>query len=148
MDIWRIPVEGGTAERLTQHNSDVGYLAPIDAHTILYVTHDQDGSGPWLWALNVDRKTTKRVSFGVEKYTSVAATPDGARLVATVSNPSAQLWTLPIRPSGVSEEGDAKPFPLPTADASAPRLGGSSLFYLSSLGAGEGVWRFADGASE
>jgi serine/threonine protein kinase/Tol biopolymer transport system component len=149
MDVWRIAVNGGNAERLTRHNGDVGYIAPIDAHTILYVTHDSDGSGPWLWALNVDRKTTRRVSFGVEKYTSVSATPDGARVVATVSNPSAHLWTLPIPASGVAGEADIKPFPLPTADASAPRLGGTALFYLSMLGAGEGVWRFADGeASE
>jgi Tol biopolymer transport system component len=145
MDVWRIAVEGGTPERLTTHDSDVGYLAPIDAHTLLYVTHDQDGSGPWLWALNVDRKTTRRVSFGIEKYTSVAATPDGSRVVATVSNPSAHLWTVPITPSGAAQEADVKPFALPTAEASAPRIGGGALFYLSSLGAGDGVWRFAAG---
>jgi len=62
--------------------------------------------------------------------------------VATVANPAAGLWTVPIPASGVVEESEAKPFPLSTADASAPQFGGGSLVYLSSLGAGDGVWLF------
>jgi Tol biopolymer transport system component len=147
MDVWRIPSEGGSPERLTRHNSDVAYPVPIDKRTVLYVSHDLDGSGPWLWALDVERRRTRRVSFGVEKYLSVAATPDGRRLVATVANPNASLWTAPILPDRVAEESDVKPFTLPTADSSAPQFGPASLFYLSSLGAGDGVWRFADGQS-
>jgi serine/threonine protein kinase/Tol biopolymer transport system component len=145
MDVWRIRVAGGTPERLTQHNSDVAYLTPIDTRTVIYVAHDQDGSGPWLWALDIDRKRTRRISFGVEKYASVAATRDGRRLVATVSNPTASLWTVPLPHDGVVEEPDVKPFPLPTAHSSAPRLAASTLFYLSEVGAGEGVWRFDAG---
>ena len=145
MDVWRISVAGGTPERLTTHNSSVGYLAPIDAHTLVDVAHDVDGSGPWLWALDVDRKVTRRISFGVEKYASVAATADGRRLVATVSNPSASLWTVPINPNGIAGEAAVQSFPLPTADSSAPQYGGSALFYLSSLGAGDGVWRVDKG---
>jgi eukaryotic-like serine/threonine-protein kinase len=140
MDIWRVSPNGGSAERLTTHNSDVAYPTPIDSDTILYVAHDEDGSGPWLWALDVGRKLTRRVSFGVEQYLSVSATPDGSRLVATVANPSAGLWSVPILDS-VAGDVDVKPFALPTANSSAPRSAGSSLFYLSSFGAGEGVWR-------
>ena len=141
MDVWRVPVGGGPAERLTELNSDVASLTPIDDRTILFVSHDVDGSGPWLWSLDPERKVTRRISFGVERYTSLAATPDGRRLVATVANPAATLWTVPILATGVAEESDAKPFPLSTADSSAPQSGGDSLFYLSSLGAGDGVWR-------
>ena len=147
MDVWRIRVAGGTAERLTQLNSDVASLTPIDDRTILFVSHDADGSGPWLWSLDPERRLTRRISFGVEKYTSLAATPDGRRLVATVANPSASLWTVPILASGVAEEADARPFPLSTADSSAPQVGRDSLFYLSSLGAGDGVWRVGRGSS-
>ena len=147
MDVWRIPAAGGSPERLTELNSDVASLAPIDDRTVLFVSHDQDGSGPWLWSLDPERKLTRRISFGVEKYTSLAATPDGRRLVATVANPAAGLWTVPILPSGVAEESDARAFPLSTADSSAPQFGASSLFYLSSLGAGEGVWRMDEGHS-
>jgi len=144
MDLWRIAATGGAPERLTQHRSDVGYPAPIDNRTILYVARDQDGSGPWLWALDVERKLTRRVSFGLEKYTSVAANTDGRRLVATVANPSASLWSVSIldRPA---EEHDVKPFPLPSVNAMAPRFGAASLFYLSSRGAGDGLWRYQDG---
>jgi len=141
MDVWRIPVAGGSAERLTELNSDVASLTPIDDRTILFVSHDVDGSGPWLWSLEPERKLTRRISFGVERYTSLAATPDGRRLVATVANPAANLWTIPVLATGVAEESEAKPLTLSTADSSAPQSGGDSMFYLSSLGAGDGVWR-------
>ena len=145
MDIWRIAPEGGSPERLTRRNSDVAYPTPIDPGTLLYVAHNEDGSGPWLWALDVERQVTRRVSFGVEKYMSVSATPDGSRLVTTVSNPSAGLWSVPILADRAAEEADVKPFALPTAQSSAPRFASASLFYLSSLGAGEGVWRLDNG---
>src|SRR5205823_8802059 len=44
---------------------------------------------------------------------------------------------------------DVQPLPLPTARALAPRFAGSSMFYLSGHGAGDGLWRAQDGqASE
>ena len=147
MDLWRVSPDGGSPERLTTHNSDVAYPTPIDSRTVVYVSHDEDGSGPWLWAIDVERKLTRRVSFGVEKYLSVAATPDGSQLAATVANPSASLWSVPIFPDRLAEEADVKPFRLSTAHSSAPRFGAGPLFYLSSLGAGDGVWRFHDGHS-
>jgi serine/threonine protein kinase/WD40 repeat protein len=147
MDLWRVSPDGGSPERLTTHNSDVAYPTPIDSRTVVYVSHDEDGSGPWLWAIDVERKLTRRVSFGVEKYLSVAATPDGSQLAATVANPSASLWSVPIFPDHLAEEADVKPFRLSTAHSSAPRFGAGPLFYLSSLGAGDGVWRFHDGQS-
>jgi Tol biopolymer transport system component len=147
MDVWRIAADGGSPEQLTHHNSDVGYVTPIDPQTVLYVSHDEDGSGPWLWAVDVDRKLSRRVSFGVEKYASIAGTPDGRRLVATVANPNASLWTVPILADRPANDSDIKPFPLPTADSSAPGIHGSATFYLSSFGAGEGVWRFENGQS-
>jgi Tol biopolymer transport system component len=85
----------------------------------------------------------------LEQYTSIAASADGRRLVATVSNPTASLWTVPMGGDRVAEEGDVKPFPVGTVRALAPRFGGSSLFYLSSRGTGDGLWRYGDGqASE
>ena len=144
MDVWRISPAGGEPERLTQHNADIGYLAPIDRRTVLYTTRAEDRSGPWLWALDVDSKVTRRVSLGLEKYTSVAASADGRRMVAMVANPTAGLWSVPIldRPVG---EPDVRPFAVPAVRALAPRFGGGSLFYLSSRGTGDGLWRLQDG---
>jgi Tol biopolymer transport system component len=111
---------------------------------VFYVAHDADGSGPWLWAFDLKRRDSQRASVGLERYTSVEASADGHKLVATISNPVAGLWTVPIldRPA---EEHDVKPLAVPTVRALAPRFSGSSLFYLSSLGAGDGLWRLRDG---
>jgi Tol biopolymer transport system component/predicted Ser/Thr protein kinase len=144
MDLWRISPNGGVPERLTHHNSEVSSPAPLDLRTVIYVARDRDGSGPWLWALDVNRKTTHRISFGLEKYVSVAASADGRHLVATEASPIPSLWSVPIL-NRVAEERDAKPYPVGTVRALGPRFGGTSLFYLSSRGTGDGLWRFQDG---
>jgi Tol biopolymer transport system component len=144
MDLWRIDPEGRNPERLTQRNTDIAYPTPSGNRTVFYVARDGDGSGPWLWAFDLKRKDSRRASIGLEQYTSVQASADGLKLVATISNPVAGLWTVPIL-DRVAEEPDVKPFTVPTERALAPRFGGSSLFYLSSLGTGDGLWRFRDG---
>ncbi|HVI05151.1 MAG TPA: protein kinase, partial [Sphingomicrobium sp.] len=144
MDLWRIDPAGGNPERLTQRNTDVAYPTPSGTRTVFFVARDGDGSGPWLWAFDLKRKDSRRVSFGLEQYTSVGASADGRKLVATISHPVAGLWTVPIL-DRVAEEHDVKPFIVPTVRALAPRFGGASLFYLSSLGTGDGLWRLRDG---
>ncbi len=146
MDIWRIRDSGGPMEQMTRHHTDVRYPTPIDARTVLYVAPAEDGSGPWLWTLDVERKRSRRVSFGLERYTSLSASADGRRLVATVANPTANLWSIAIL-DRVAAENDVSPFRLPTVRALAPRFAGKSLFYLSSTGSGDGLWRFEDGQS-
>jgi Tol biopolymer transport system component len=148
LDIWRVPSDGGAAERLTEQSSVVGYVTPLDPDTILYVGRDSDGSGPWLWELEPEKKRNRRVSFGLEKYTSLAASSDARRLVASVADPRAQLWTVPISEK-VAVDSDAKPMALPRVRALAPRFGDSALFFLSSSGSGDGLWRLdADQAVE
>jgi Tol biopolymer transport system component len=144
MDLWRIDPSGSNPERLTQSNTDVAYPTPVGNRTVFYVARDGDGSGPWLWAFDLKRKDSRRVSIGLEQYTSVQASADGRKLVATISNPVAGLWTVPIL-DRVAEEHDVKPFTVPNVRALAPRFGGVSLFYLSSLGTGDGLWRLRDG---
>ena len=153
MDVWRMPSSGGVPERVTQHNAKVSFLAPLDSRTLLYVAPAEDRSGPWLWALDVERKISHRASSGLEQYWSVAASADGRRIVATVANPSASLWTVPLL-GRLAEERDVRPFSLPAVRALAPRFRGTALFYLSARGTGDGgtgdgLWRFHDGkASE
>jgi hypothetical protein len=117
------------------------YPTPIDSRTVMYLAPAEDGSGPWPWALDVERNATRRISHGLEKYISLSASADGRRLVASVSNASASLSSVPIldRPA---EERDVRPFPVPTVRALAPRFGADRLFYLSSVGSGDGLWRY------
>ena len=146
MDVWRVRPSGGPPERMTQQGAAVSFLAPLGPHTLLYVARADDWSGPWLWALDVDSRDIRRASVGLEQYTSVAASRDGRRVVATVANPTASLWRLPLGDRVAGERG-AEPYPVPTVRALAPRFGGTSLFHLSTSGVGDGLWRVQDGRS-
>ena len=149
MDVWRIRPSGGASEQLTYQRAAVNFLAPLDARTVLYVARAADWSGP-CWSLDVQTKTTRRVSVGLPQYISVAASRDGRRVVATVAHPTASLWKVPLL-DGAAGEADVQPYPLPvpTDRALGPRFRGTSLFYLSGSGAGDGLWKLQGGqASE
>ncbi|MFL5554295.1 MAG: protein kinase domain-containing protein [Gemmatimonadaceae bacterium] len=148
MDIWRIRSDGsGQAERITKHNSRVGYPTLLDDRTLFYTATADDGTGPWLYALDLAQRNAHRVTTSVEHYMSISAAPatPGAprRLVATVSNPAVSLWSVRISRGVVTEEAASR-ITLPTARSAAPRFGrDSSLYYLASLGGGDGLWRLA-----
>ena len=147
MDIWRIPAAGGQAERVTRHNSRVGYPVPLDDRTLLYTATASDGTGPWLYSMDLGTGASQRVITGVEHYISIAASAEVAgrprRLVATVSNPTVGLWSAPITP-GVAAEDSARPLALPTARSAAPRFGrDGTLHYLAARGGADAVWRLA-----
>src|SRR5262245_48420937 len=144
MDVWRIRPSGDSLERLTEQHTDVNYLAPISSRTLLYVAHAEDQSGPWLWALDIENKIARRVSSGLDQYASVAASRDGRRVVATIANPTSSLWTVPML-DRLAHEVDAKAYTVTTVRGLAPRFGATSLFYLSTRGTGDGLWRFKDG---
>jgi Tol biopolymer transport system component len=150
MDIWRIPSKGGAPpERITGHNSKTAYPVLLDDRTLLYTGTADDGTGPWLYAMDLSERVAHRVSTAVEHYMSISASAETPgrprRLVATVSNPSAQLWSMPIT-DGIAHEKAATRLELPTARSAAPRFGpDSSLFYLASRGGADGLWRLAGG---
>ena len=78
-DIWRIRPTGGEPERITLHNATVSYPALLDERTMLYLATAENGSGPWLYVIDVERQVPHRVSVGVQRYTSIAASADGRR---------------------------------------------------------------------
>ena len=145
MSLWRVRADGEGLEQLTWGKLDVRYPTPIDERTVLYVARDADGAGPWLWAFDVETKVSRRASVGLEQYASLVASADGRRLVATVQVSRAGIWSVPIRDEPAGDD-DIEPFgDLQTTRALAPRFGGSSLFYLSSRGSGDGLWRYEQG---
>ena len=148
MDIWRIRSTGGSPERITFHNSRVSYPTFLDRSTLLYLATGTDGSGPWIYGLDVERRLPHRLSPGVERWTSLAASGDGRRLVATSTRITPSLWRVPLsaRPA---ETSDAERIPLPTAQGRSPVMAADSLLYVSSDGATERIWKLVNGkASE
>jgi Tol biopolymer transport system component len=144
LNVWRVRTVGGKPEQLTTLPGPVNYVAPIGPRTLLYTARAEDGLGPWLWSLDVETKATQRVTSGLDHFSSVSASLDGRRVVATAQNPTATLWSVPVL-DRKAEESDVRPYPLTSARALAPRFGNGSLFYLSSSGSGDGLWLARDG---
>ena len=72
-DVWRIRPTGGEPERLTFHDSRVTFPTLLGNRTLLYLATDDDGSGPWIYAMDVERRVRHRIIAGVEEYMSLAA---------------------------------------------------------------------------
>jgi Tol biopolymer transport system component len=146
MDIWRIRPTGGPAERITHHNSRVSHPVLVNDRTLMYLATDRDGAGPWLFNVDVARRVPHRVGGRHDRYTSLAVSADGRRLVATVANPNGTLWRLPIADAPVKVSA-ATPIALTTGRGFSPRLGPGYLLYVSSKGTSDGIWKLADGAA-
>ena len=76
----------------------------------------------------------------------MAASADGRRLVATLANSKTTLWRLQI-PGSLKKVSAADPISLTTSTAFSPRLGQNYLLYVSTTGAGDNIWKFANGSS-
>lgn len=146
LDIWRIRPTGGTPERITSQAGRISYPVFLDRDTLLYLATDPDGSGPWIYCIDVDRRVPHRLTSGLDRYTSLAASADGHRLVATRATTGLSLWRLHLEDS--SEEA-SKPdrIQLTTATNFAPRVGSGYLLYVSALTTGDSIWRLAGGTA-
>ena len=144
MDIWRIRRTGGTPERITNHDAVVAYPVFRNERTLVYTANDRDGSGPWLYTVDVEQKMPRRLSVGVDRFTSVAASSDGRKLVATVASPKGTLWLLPVG-TGPVGTSDARQISLTTGNGSSPRFGAGFLLYVSSKGTSDNIWKLEDG---
>jgi Tol biopolymer transport system component len=144
LDIWRIPPAGGTPERITSHNGRVTYPVLLNQRTLLYLASDPDGSGPWLYSMDVERRIPHRLTSGLDRYTSLAASADGRRLVLTPASPKRTLWRLRIADSP-AEVSAATQTSLTTSTGFSPRLGPNYLLYVSATGTSESIWKLANG---
>ncbi len=146
MDLWRMKADGTGAEQLTFHQSRVLYPAFTGPRTLLYLATTDDGAGPWIYALDVERRESRRISFGVEQYTSLAASADGKRLVATVERTRTSLWRVSIG-DDIAGETRAARIDVPTVGGFAPRAGPGYILYSSPKGTGYAIWKLTGGAA-
>jgi serine/threonine protein kinase/Tol biopolymer transport system component len=145
-DIWRLRPTGAGLERLTSHHTRVTYPVLLDARTLLYLATDVDGSGPWLYVMDILEKRTRRVSVGLERYTSLAANGDRTRLLATVADFRSQLWRVTVGGDGPARADPERVVPV-AQSASAPRFGPGYIAYVSSAGGRHGVWTYGNGSA-
>ena len=154
-DIWRIAAAGGSPERLTALSTRVSHPVFLDSNTLAYLATDPQGMGPWLYALDLRRRTSRRLTSGIERYTSLAASADAMRLVVTVAAPKNTLWQLPAARTGDTEGSPAAAganaslarLPLDSSHATAPRIGPDYMLYVKTEIGSSGLWKLAQGAS-
>jgi len=144
MDLWRMHPDGTKAERLTSHESWMGYPTFYDENTLLYLAKTRDGAGPWLFALDVESRVSRRIGFGVEQYTSLAASADRRRWVATVEHAKTSLWRVPIA-DHVVDDSAASRIELSTVGGQAPRIGTDYLLFVAAKNDGHGIWMLRNG---
>ncbi|HTD74753.1 MAG TPA: hypothetical protein VK652_14575 [Steroidobacteraceae bacterium] len=146
LDVWRVGVRGEGPERITSQTARLTYPVLLDRRTLLYLAHASDGSGPWLYGMDAERRVPHRLTTGVEQYTSLAASADGHRVIATVSEPARTLWRVAI-----AEASDSMSTPeritLGTGAGFTPRVGPNYLLYVSAVGAGESIWKVSGAAA-
>jgi Tol biopolymer transport system component len=147
MDIWRIKAGGGTPEQITRHDSGVSHPVLLDRRTLMYLASDKDGSGPWLYSVDVEHRVPHRLNAGIDRYTSLSASADGSQVAATVASSKGTLWRMGMENQSASGASAGTSISISTARGSSPRLGPGYLLYVSSSGTGDGIWKVADGTS-
>ena len=144
LDVWRMGAGGGAAERITSHFGYMGHPVLLNNDRLIYLARDSDGSGPWLYGMDVARRKPHRLTSGPERYTSLAASADGQRVAATLATPKRTLWKLPVTGAQSNTSAPA-PIPLRTTAGFFPRFGPHDLLYVSSAAGSDSLWETANG---
>jgi Tol biopolymer transport system component len=147
LDIWRIRPAGGTPERITSHDGRVSHPVLLDQRTLMYLASDPDGSGPWLYSMDVEHRIPHRLTSGLDRYTSLAASADGQRLVATLASPKRTLWRLQIDGSSTKVSAPAQISLMTSSTGFSPRLGPNYLLYVAATGTAESIAKLVNGTS-
>lgn len=145
-DVWRIGADGSDPQRLTFHDSRVSHPVLLDRRALLYLATTPDGSGPWLHVLDLVRGNSRRLALGVERYTSLAASADGRRIVATLARAKSSLWRATIT-QDVIDTTTARRIAMPTTGGRSPRFGPGFLLYVATESQQDTLWKLADGGS-
>jgi Tol biopolymer transport system component len=145
MDIWRITPTGKNAEQITRHHAAVSHPVFVDDNTVMYLAEVGDGNGPRLHAIDLRDRVTRALGTSLDRYTSLAVSADGRRLVATRTNAKTTLWRLPI--ADAASRPAMSRVSLPTGRGFAPRLGPGYLLYVSDKGDGDALWKLSGDAA-
>jgi DNA-binding winged helix-turn-helix (wHTH) protein/Tol biopolymer transport system component len=145
MDLWRLRVSGGEPERLTWHNSRVSFPTLLGKRMLLYLATAADGSGPWLHVMDLQRRESRRVKTASNPYTSIAASLDGRRIVATEAHPAASLWRVSLGDAPATA-ADASQIPIQVQRGVSPRIGPHFIVYRAPKAGTDGLWRLEGGA--
>jgi Tol biopolymer transport system component len=144
MDLWRMKPDGSEAKRLTSHDAWVGYPAFLDERRLLYLASTEEGSGPWLFELDVEQGRSRRLGFGVEQYSSLAASADRGKWVATVEHARTSIWRARLGDQAVEDAGAAR-VDLPTVGGHAPRFARDNLLFVSVKNDGHVIGKLHNG---
>jgi dipeptidyl aminopeptidase/acylaminoacyl peptidase len=142
-DVWRVRPSGAGLEQITAQRARMAYPVMLDPRTLVYLATDADGSGPWMYAVDVERRQPHRISTGLESYTSLAASADGTRLLTTIATSHTSLWRLPI--GGQATVPAAAAPSLVAENGVSPRFGPDLLVYVSQQGGRQGLWSLRRG---
>jgi Tol biopolymer transport system component len=142
LNIWRIRPRRGTAEQITSQGG-VTYPVLLNRRILMYLAADADGQGPWLYSMDVEHRIPHRVTFGPDRYTSLAASSDGRRLALTLANAKTTLWKMHLTNS--PKQTMPARIALTTSAGRSPRLGANYLVYVSSSGPSESIRKIASG---
>jgi Tol biopolymer transport system component len=146
LDLWRIRSTGEGAERLTFHEARVSHPVLLDERTLMYLATDRDGSGPWLHSIDLDRRVPHRLGGARDRYSSLAASADGQRIVATLANPKGTFWRTDVDDTPAAA-ASLTPIALTTARGFSPRLGHGYVLYNTANGTTAAVWKLEQGAA-
>ncbi len=138
-DLWRIRSTGTDLEQLTSQHARLSYPVVLDDRNLAYLATDADGSGPWMYVLDLEQRHSHRISSGLENFTSLAASADGAKLVATISAPRDSIWQLPLGGRGADAAIQPAPVRL-LSNGAMPRVSEGTLVYKADSGNSEGIW--------
>ena len=84
LDIWRIKPLGGPPERITTQNGRVSHPVLVNRHTLMYLAGEPDGSGPWLYSMDVEHRIPHRLTFDGLEDRPVGAPHQPPRAIGVV----------------------------------------------------------------
>lgn len=146
MDIWRMTPEGKSAEQITHHRTLVSHPVLLNDTTLMYLANVGDGNGPRLHAMDLRDRVARVLGTSLDRYTSLAVSGDGHRVVATRANPKGTLWRVPLADAAAPPAAMNR-LSMPTGRGFAPRFGNGDLLYASQKGTGEAIWKLTDDAA-